>query len=105
MVQSPDEQLADARAVHQANRFVTREAHVQKLTQADAALPQTFRSTQFIAYVDPSSFKLDRFGSMHVSFRIPNEWRERVMPLLDAPGVLLSVDVQRWEAVPSEPDV
>lgn len=92
------------RATIEANRENVRAAHEQRLTRADAKLPERFDHTQFIAYVDTNSIKFDKFGTMSITFRTPPEYRDNAMALLNAAGLLLSVDVQRWNVVPSEDD-
>lgn len=100
MVQSGDA----GREKIESNRQQIREAHEQRIKLADAQLPERFDSCQFIGYVDPTSIKFDKFGTMSLTFRIPPEYRALAMSFMNAHGLLLSVDVQRWNEVVVEDD-
>lgn len=72
-----------------------REAHQQRITQADTTIQQ-FVSGQFVAYLGRNIRTLQD-GSVSVTLRVPYEYRHYAMPLIDAIGIPLSVDIQVWK--------
>jgi hypothetical protein len=81
-----------------------RPAHDQRLTLLDRQPPRKVDGVQFIAHVDSTSLKFDRHGGLEVRLIIPKEFVELGLDVRFLEGVPLSVDVQRWKAVPAEPD-
>jgi hypothetical protein len=81
-----------------------RPAHDQRLTLLDRVPPRKVDGVQFIAHVDSTSLKFDRHGGLEVRLIIPKEFVELGLDVRFLEGVPLSVDVQRWKAVPAEPE-
>ena len=69
-----------------------REPHIQKVGKP--IYRGKFDHAQFAAHLH--DFKFTRNGDVVVTLVIPFRYRDRGLPLSDAWGVPLSVDIQRW---------
>ena len=77
-----------------------RTPHVQKLTVVDRKPPKRVDQLQFIAHVNPATVKFDRHNALIITLVIPAEFAEDALDIRYMAGVPLSVDVQKWRAVP-----
>lgn len=56
-----------------------------------------FEWTQFVAYLSTADMKFAKNGDMLLTLRVPYGFRDLAIPLSDAFGLPLSVDVQLWQ--------
>lgn len=86
------ESIERADATDETAGDVDREPHIQKVGKP--IYRGKFEHAQFAAHLH--DFKFTRNGDVVVTFVIPFRYRDRGLPLSDAWGVPLSVDIQRW---------
>lgn len=74
-------------------------SEVQRATHSGIFAPELksneFKNTQFVCWIN--DLKLNRKGDVVISLTVPYRWRMFALPLADAQGIPLSVDIIRWQ--------
>lgn len=81
--------------IDEAIRLASRDHHDQTTSPHDRDL-RKFTGCQFVAHVD-ATIKFDKNGDMIVTFRVPYQFKHLAIPLTDAFGIPVSIDVQIWQ--------
>lgn len=78
-----------------ARKLATRERAKQRVSQHDRAL-RKFTNAQFVAHAT-DNIKFNKNGDMLITLQVPFQFKHLAMPLTDAFGIPLSIDVQIWQ--------
>lgn len=83
----------DGTTVDELRKEVYREPHDPNIPPPTEK--HEFESTQIVAFLN--EIKQNRKGDVIVSIMVPYRYRWFALPLGDAYGIPLSIDVQRWQ--------
>lgn len=81
--------------LQEVQNLASRPLAPQRVSEQDRQI-RSFESTQFVGHVS-DQLKFNRNGDMIITIQVPYQFKHLALPLADAFGLPLSIDVQLWE--------